>query len=58
MDSDFICDLLQVERLEVLYAVQQKVPLARHYLGKQAYEVEKIGTADDLPDADGVAILN
>jgi integrase len=32
--------------------------LARHYLGKQAYEVEKIGTADDLPDADGVAILN
>ena len=32
--------------------------LARHYLGKQAYEVERIGTADDLSDADGEAILD
>src|SRR5258708_18321433 len=32
--------------------------LVRHYLGKQAYEVERIGTADDLSDADGVAILD
>jgi len=32
--------------------------LARHYLGKQAYEIERIGTADDLSDADGVAILD
>src|SRR5258707_1042977 len=32
--------------------------LVRHYLGKQAYEVERIGTADDLSDADGEAILN
>jgi integrase len=32
--------------------------LARHYLGKQAYEVERIGTAEDLSDADGVAILD
>ena len=32
--------------------------LARHYLGKQVYEVERIGTADDLSDADGEAILD
>jgi integrase len=32
--------------------------LARHYLGNQAYEVERIGTADDLSDADGEAILD
>lgn len=32
--------------------------LARHYLGKQAYEVERIGTADDRSDADGEAILD
>jgi integrase len=32
--------------------------LVRHYLGKQAYEVERIGTADDLSDADGEAILD
>jgi integrase len=31
---------------------------ARHYMGDQAYEVEAIGTADDLSDADGVAILS
>jgi hypothetical protein len=31
---------------------------ARHYLGEQAYEVEVIGTADDLSDADGEAILS
>jgi integrase len=30
----------------------------RHYVGDQAYEVEGIGTADDLSDADGVAILD
>jgi integrase len=32
--------------------------LARHYLGNQAYEVERIGVADDLSDADGVAVLS
>ena len=32
--------------------------LARHYVGKQSYELETIGTADDFSDADGVAILN
>jgi integrase len=32
--------------------------LARHYLGKQAYEVESIGVANDGSDADGVAILD
>jgi integrase len=31
---------------------------ARHYIGNQAYEVEGIGAADDLSDADGVAILD
>jgi integrase len=31
---------------------------ARHYIGKQAYTVESIGAADDLSDADGVAILS
>jgi integrase len=31
---------------------------ARHYIGEQQYEVESIGIADDLSDADGVAILN
>jgi integrase len=30
----------------------------RHYLGKQAYEVEGIGVADDLSDADGAIILD
>ena len=30
----------------------------RHYLGKQAYEVESIGVADDLSDADGAIILD
>jgi integrase len=30
----------------------------RHYLGNQQYEVEHIGVADDLSDADGEAILN
>jgi integrase len=30
----------------------------RHYLGKQDYEVESVGNADDLSDADGVAILD
>jgi integrase len=31
---------------------------ARHYVGNQAYEVESVGAADDLSDADGVAILD
>src|SRR5262249_57419814 len=32
--------------------------VARHYIGEQQYEVERIGTADDVSDADGVAILD
>ena len=32
--------------------------VARHYLGDQRYVEESIGHADDLSDADGVAILN
>lgn len=32
--------------------------VARHYIGKQDYEVEKIGIADDISDADGINILN
>jgi integrase len=32
--------------------------LARYYLGNQTYEVERIGAADDLSDADGVAIID
>jgi integrase len=32
--------------------------VARHYAGKQQYEVKAIGAADDLSDADGVAILS
>jgi integrase len=31
---------------------------ARHYIGDQDYEVEAVGIADDLSDADGVAILS
>jgi integrase len=31
--------------------------VARHYVGGQAYQVEKLGTADDLSDADGVRVL-
>src|SRR3974390_2918866 len=31
---------------------------ARHYLGNQQYELEAIGIADDLSDADSVAILD
>lgn len=30
----------------------------RHYVGSQTYSTETIATADDLSDADGVAILN
>jgi integrase len=30
----------------------------RNYKGKQAYEVEKIGIADDFSDADGVKVLS
>jgi integrase len=30
----------------------------RHYVGKQAYQVEGIGPADDLSDPDGIAILS
>jgi integrase len=32
--------------------------VARHYVGKQTYETETIGSADDFSDADGVAILD
>src|SRR5262245_44673550 len=32
--------------------------LVRYYLGKQTYHVEVIATADDVSDADGVAILD
>jgi integrase len=31
---------------------------ARHYIGAQTYEIEALGSADDLSDADGVAILD
>ena len=31
---------------------------ARHYLGEQQYEIEAVGIADDLSDADGVAVLD
>jgi integrase len=31
---------------------------ARHYVGGQQYEVESIGIADDLSDADGIAVLS
>jgi hypothetical protein len=30
----------------------------RHYIGNQAYQVVSVGAADDLSDADGVAILD
>jgi integrase len=30
----------------------------RHYVGNQTYEVESLGIADDMSDADGVAILD
>ena len=30
----------------------------RHYVGEQSYQVEGIGTADDLSDADDVAVLD
>jgi integrase len=32
--------------------------LVRFYLGKQAYRLERLATADDKADADGVAVLN
>lgn len=32
--------------------------LVRTYLGQQSYRLDKLGTADDKADADGVAILN
>jgi Phage integrase, N-terminal SAM-like domain len=32
--------------------------IARHYVGDQSYQETAIGIADDLSDADGVAILN
>jgi integrase len=31
---------------------------ARHYTGNQTYDIESIGIADDLSDADGVAVLD
>jgi hypothetical protein len=30
----------------------------RHYLGEQEYEIKPLGAADDLSDADGVAVLS
>jgi len=32
--------------------------VARHYIGGQSYEVQKIGIADDVSDADGAAVLD
>jgi integrase len=32
--------------------------VARHYVGDQQYEVERIGVADDVSDADGVMVLD
>ncbi len=32
--------------------------VARHYVGEQSYEVQKIGIADDVSDAEGVAVLD
>jgi hypothetical protein len=32
--------------------------VVRHYVGEQKYEVETIGPADDLSDADGIKILS
>jgi integrase len=32
--------------------------VGRHYVGKQSYEVQKIGIADDVSDADGAAVMN
>jgi integrase len=32
--------------------------VARHYIGGQSYVIEKIGTADDFSDADGIVILS
>ncbi|MBR1156665.1 site-specific integrase [Bradyrhizobium sp. JYMT SZCCT0428] len=32
--------------------------VARHYIGKQSYEVEVIAAADDFSDADGIEILD
>ena len=32
--------------------------VARHYVGKQSYQVETLAPADDLSDADGDKILD
>jgi integrase len=32
--------------------------VARHYVGEQSYQIEKIGVADDVSDADGVIFLD
>jgi integrase len=32
--------------------------VARHYVGEQSYQVESIGVADDVSDADGEAVLD
>jgi integrase len=32
--------------------------IARHYLGERSYRSERIGTADDMSEADGVAVLD
>src|ERR1035437_10325209 len=32
--------------------------VARHYVGEQSYQIEKIGVADDVSDVDGVKFLD
>jgi integrase len=32
--------------------------IARYYIGEQTYQVERIGTADDVSDADGVHVID
>ena len=32
--------------------------VARHYVGEQSYQVQKLGVADDMSDADGVKVLD
>jgi integrase len=32
--------------------------IARYYVGEQQYEIERVGTADDVSDADGVHVLD
>ena len=37
---------------------QAGIWVARHYVGEQSYKVQKLGIADDVSDADGVAVLS